>query len=329
MPLIHPPALKPGDTVAIISPSGPVTRELVEPGIAQLRAWGLEARVLKTAFARGDHRGYLAGDDELRLNALVDAILDPEINAIFCTRGGYGAMRLLPALARSAEVQEYFTQNPKLLVGFSDITALHLYFSGVLGVATLHGPVLKSFGLHQDDPLQSLESLRRAVFGGRLGGLIPGQSGPNFGIRGLKCEVPGTVQGPVFAGNLSLLASLVGAPYCPDLNGAILAIEDVGEEDYRLDRLFTALRLAQKSARPAGIVLGDFTSCGGVYIPDRAIPGFVAELAGEFGCPVVSGFPFGHASRNIPIPMGCQATLDASAGALIFERDAALPSPKV
>ena len=108
-------------------------------------------------------------------------------------------------------------------------------------------------------------------------------------------------------GNLSLVVAMIGSPHTPDLNGSVLFLEDIGEVDYRLDRLFTALRLSEKCRAPAAIVLGDFTDCGGVYVPDEGIPAFVEELASEFGCPVVSGFPMGHASRNAPVPMGAVA----------------------
>ena len=110
-------------------------------------------------------------------------------------------------------------------------------------------------------------------------------------------------------GNLSLVVAMLGSPHTPDLNGCILFLEDIGEVDYRLDRLFTALRVSKKCHAPAAIVLGDFTDCGGVYVPEEGIPAFVEELAREFGCPVVSGFPMGHANRNVPVPMGAMTRL--------------------
>ncbi len=306
--LIRPPALQAGDTVAVVSPAGPVTPELLEQGIATLETWGLEVLLHDAVFERREWAGYLAGHDHVRLGSLSEVLDDPEVKAIIFSRGGYGTMRLLPELDVAA-----LRDNPKLLVGFSDITALHLHVAAKAGIASLHGPVVKSFGLHDDDPHDTLEELRRALFGLR---------GPKPSFEGLRTINPGQARGPVYAGNLSIVASLLGSPHCPDLNGAILVLEDVGEEDYRLDRLFTTLRLSSKAGRPAGIVLGDFTGCAGVYVDEPALDDFVGRLAGEFDCPVVTDFPCGHASRNVPVPMGVEATLDAERGTLIFAGDA-------
>ncbi|MFP4600386.1 MAG: LD-carboxypeptidase [Persicimonas sp.] len=305
-PLIHPPALKPGDKVAVLSPSGPVTPTLLDGGLRTLASWGLEPWVHESTYDRGQKAGYLAGGDAVRLAALHDVFERPDVSAIIFSRGGYGAMRLLAELDLGA-----LREHPKLLVGFSDITALHLYAAGVAGIATLHGPVIKSFGLHEDDPHTSLVQLCGALFGER-----------SPAVDGLRTVRPGRARGPVLGGNLSIVASMLASAHCPELNGAILMLEDVGEEDYRLDRLFTTLRLSEKAHSPAGIVLGDFTGCGGAYVEDEAIDGFVADLAAEFGCPVVADFPCGHGSRNVAVPMGVEATLDADAGALIFDGDA-------
>jgi muramoyltetrapeptide carboxypeptidase len=309
MQLIHPPALRQGDTVAVASPAGPVTPELLEQGVATLESWGLDVRLHDSTYARREQAGYLAGDDHVRLGSLQEVLDDQQVKAVIFSRGGYGTMRLLPALDLTA-----FRDRPKLLVGFSDITALHLHIAAAVGVATLHGPVVKSFGLHDDDPHESLEQLRRALFGLRA---------DQPAIDGLRSIKPGTARGPVFGGNLSIVASALSSPYCPELNDSILVLEDVGEEDYRLDRLFTTLRLSTKAAKPAGIVLGDFTGCEGAYIDKAAMADFVAGLASEFDCPVVDGFPCGHASRNVPVPFGVAATLDTERGTLIFDGDAA------
>ncbi len=305
--LVHPPALAAGDTVAVISPAGPVTPALLKDGVDTLESWGLNVWLHDDVFARRERAGYLAGDDRVRLASLQEAFASPEVDAVLCSRGGYGAMRLLPDLDLEA-----LRARPRLLVGFSDVTALHLYLAGVGGLATLHGPVVKSFHLHDDDSHDSVGELRRALFGERS----------RLEFSGLRPIRPGRARGPVLGGNLSLVASMVGSAHCPDLNGAILVLEDIGEEDYRLDRLFTTLRLSEKAAHPAGIVLGDFTGCAGAYVDEGAIDEFVAELAAEFGCPVVADFPAGHGRRNVAFPMGVDAELDAHAGVLLFEADA-------
>lgn len=328
--MIHPPSLRPGDTVAVISPAGPVIPELLKHGVETLESWGLRVRVHEEAFARREVGGYLAGEDAMRLKALREVFWDPTVDAVICSRGGYGAMRLLPGLLKptperpggAADFGSFLRQHPKLCVGFSDITALHLYIAGIVGVATLHGPVIKSFGLHAEDPFESLAHLRSALFGTR-------EKEQRLRFDGLRCVSAGEARAQVFGGNLSLLASLIGSPFCPDLNGKIIFLEDVGEEDYRLDRLFTTLRLAEKSARPAGIILGDFSGCAGVYIDEDGIDDFIGALAAEFECPVVADFPTGHRARNVCVPMGCVATLDAARGTVIFEADAAQPSERV
>ena len=158
--MIHPQALQPGDRVAVLSPAGPVIPANLEAGLQILKQWQLEPVLSQAVYARFPQNGYLAGDDRARTDALHAAFTDPTIRAIFCSRGGYGTMRLLPLL--DAEI---IRNNPKLLIGFSDITALHLYISGILNIASLHAPVVKSLPLHHDDPHNSQQHLHDAIFG--------------------------------------------------------------------------------------------------------------------------------------------------------------------
>lgn len=308
------PALEPGDRVHIVSPAGPVVPELLEEGIDRLRQWDLEVIVDEAVYQRRPPYDYLAGDDQARLQAFVDAWSDPKCRAIICSRGGYGAMRLLPQLDINALISQ-----PRLLVGFSDITALHLYVAGIGGLATLHGPVLKSLCRHDDDPHRSADRLRQALFA------TSERPAPWTGLRTI-CN--GAATGPVFGGNLSLLVALLATPYAPSLDGAIVVVEDVGEDDYRVDRLLTALRLSQNTAI-AGLVLGDFSDCDGVYVADDDIDEFLAHLGAEFDCPVVAGAPVGHGGRNVPFPIGVDAELDATAGTLSFHHHAATRSAEL
>ncbi|MFW5968621.1 MAG: S66 peptidase family protein [Persicimonas sp.] len=307
-PLIRPRALSPGDRVRVISPAGPVTPELLEEGLETLRGWGLSVELDEEIYARCERADYLAGEDAARLAAVERALEDPDIKAVVFSRGGYGTMRLLEHLDADA-----LRAHPKLWVGFSDITALHLFAVQEAGLVTLHGPVVKSFRLHREDAYDSLEKLRAALFGER---------GDEVRIDGLRTVRKGRARGPLLGGNLSLVAAMVGSPYCPDLNGAILLLEEVGEEDYRLDRLFTSLRLSERAAHPAGIVLGDFTKCAGAHVDAEGIDNLIAQLAREFDCPVVADFPTGHGSRNVPVPMGVEATLDAARGTLTLATSA-------
>ncbi len=306
----RPKALQAGDRVHVLSPAGPVTPDLMAPGLQRLRDWGLEVHVDPDLYRRRPPYDYLAGDDALRLRALQQALDDPECSAIICSRGGYGSMRLLTSLDTSA-----FADSPPLLVGFSDITALHLFMASRARVASLHGPVIKSFRLHDDDPHHSLAHLRQALFG----------DGPRpEPFCNMRTIASGQATGPVFGGTLSLLTALLGTPFCPDLHGAILVLEEIGEADYRVDRLLTSLRLAVEARghRLGGLVFGRFIDCDGVYVAPDGIDDFLAHLAREFDCPVAGGAPVGHGMTNRCFPIGLPATLDADAGTLAFHHHA-------
>lgn len=306
--MIQPPPLAPGDSAAVVSPAGPVTPDILEPGLELLESWGLEVRVDDGVYERHPERGYLAGTDRQRLDAVQRALDAPEVDAVIFSRGGYGTMRLLPKLDFDG-----LRESPKLLVGFSDLTALHLHVAGRLGVTTLHAPVVKSLRLHEPGE-STLESLREALFGPR--------EAP-FAWEGLETLRGGRTRGPLLGGNLTLLTHMVASPYCPDLNGAVLLVEETTEEDYRLDRKLTGLRLAAKARKPAAIVLGDVVDCGGAYYDADGASELAGELAAEFDCPVVRGAPSGHESRNVAAPMGVEVEVDADAGRVEFSSDAA------
>jgi muramoyltetrapeptide carboxypeptidase len=302
----RPLALSEGSTVAIVSPAGPVVPDILEEGLERLREWGLEVRLDDDLYNRESDHGYLAGDDATRRRALQRALDDPEVEAVVFSRGGYGTMRILPELDFTS-----MERDPTLLVGFSDLTALHLHVAGLRGLPTLHGPVVKSMRMH-DPGDRTLESLRGALFGTRE---MP------ITVDGLDRVTGGEATGRLLGGNLTLLVHMIDSPLCPDLNDTILLLEDVGEEDYRLDRAFTALRLAEKARRPAGLILGDFTDCEGTFVDDAEMADFVQSLAAEWEVPAVADFPSGHGSRNLAVPMGVEAALDADAGRVRISKD--------
>ncbi len=305
--LFRPSALRPGDVVHVISPSGPVIPDNIAAGVELLRSWDLDPIVDDGVYRRRPPFDYLAGDDDHRHRAFVSALEDPRCRAIICTRGGYGAMRWMTRL-RPSDLPE----DPPLLVGFSDVTALLLDFCGRLGVATLHGPVVKSLARQEHDP-ESAELLRRALFA----------DDPHPPWTGLQTVRPGQVTAPVYGGNLSLICALLATPSCPDLSGAILIVEDVGEDDYRVDRLLTTLRLAVPDL--GGLVLGEFLNCHGVYVTPERSQEYLATLAADFHCPTVLGAPVGHGSVNHAFPLGIKAHLDAAAGTLTFLDHATRP----
>jgi muramoyltetrapeptide carboxypeptidase len=287
------PALSPGARVAVVAPASAFDRDSFESGLALLAA-RYDVRQEQGLFAR--HR-YLAGSDERRLQELTAALLDPAIKAVFCARGGYGATRLLQYLG-SARLGP-----PKPVVGFSDITALHLWLQS-LGLMSIHGPVLTQ-----------LAQLSVAT-SERLFALLESPS-PAASLDATDTFVPGAAEGPLLGGNFSVVTRLLGTPYLAPLDGAILLLEDVGERPYRLDRMWTHLALAGVFARVRGIALGEFKHCEEKDADYRAAD-VLRELAAATGLPCAAGFPIGHGEHNDPVPLGARVRLDAGARRLEF-----------
>ena len=288
-----PPALRPGDRVAVIAPASGFEREAFDSGLALIRS-RYRAEHENAVFER---RRYLAGTDARRLAELTAALADPGIRAVFCARGGYGATRLLSKLGGAAPGE------PKLLIGFSDITALHSWLQ-CQGRASIHGPVLTQLGrLPPESPERLFALLESAA--------------PAPPLEGTDTYVSGTAEGPLLGGNLSVLTRLLGTPFLPQLDGAILLLEDQGERPYRLDRMWTHLHQAGVFARVRGIVLGTFTSCEEPN-PAYTSADVLRELAAESGVPCAAGFPIGHGDVNEPVPLGVRVRLDASQARLSF-----------
>lgn len=316
--MLRPPPLAPGDVVRVVAPGSPFEPAALEAGLAVLRdRLGLVPRLRDDIGARA---GYLAGDDARRLEEWREAVDDPEARAIFCARGGYGAMRLLPAIDPSP-----LRARPRLLVGFSDVTALHALLNRA-GLATVHGPVVTQLGRAPADAVAHLEALLRGS-ARRTGPWDP--PGPGSGLAGAATITPGRASGPLLGGSLTLLAHLCGTPWLPPLEGAILALEDVGERPYRLDRYLTQLRLSGALDRLAGVAVGQLTDCDD---GDGAAAEAVRRLVRALGVPAVEGLPFGHQDRNLALPLGPRATLVAPGPGeegpprLLFDEGATAPA---
>jgi muramoyltetrapeptide carboxypeptidase len=288
-----PPALRPGDRVAVIAPASGFERAAFDTGLALIRS-RYRAEHHDAVFER---RRYVAGSDARRLAELTAALSDPGIRAVFCARGGYGATRLLSKLGTAVP------GAPKLLIGFSDITALHSWLQSQ-GRASIHGPVLTQLGrLPPESPERLFTLLESAA--------------PAPPLEGTDSYVSGTAEGPLLGGNLSVLTRLLGTPFLPQLDGAILLLEDQGERPYRLDRMWTHLHQAGVFARVRGIALGTFTTCeeaGAAYTSADVL----RELAAESGVPCAAGFPIGHGDVNEPVPLGVRVRLDATQARLSF-----------
>ena len=299
---LRPPALCPGDTVRLVSPSGPTRPERVARGIELLTGWGLAVQVAPHVYAR---HGFLAGPDADRLADLRDALRDPAVRGVVCTRGGYGTQRIVDGLDLAA-----VSADPKVVVGFSDITALQLALWRGARLATVHGP--GAAWLDDRTPPSSAASLRSTLMSTAPVVLKCDPAEETSGVA-----VPGTATGTLLGGNLCLLASSVGTPDFPDLTGAVLLLEEVGEPPYKVDRMLTHLRRAGLLRGLAGVAVGQFTGCA----DDRrvSIVDVLADRLGDLGVPVLGGLPVGHGTGQLTVPVGVPATIDVAAGTLTVE----------
>jgi len=286
LPPIKPPRLGPGDQIGIISPAGPVERVEIEAPIEILESYGYGVQVAPHVYER--HK-YLAGDDEVRLKDLHAMFRAPEIKAIFCTRGGYGCLRLLDKIH-----YKLIKENPKIFLGYSDIPALLVAFHVKTGLITFHGPMVRELGVKEKTNWDGLfESLSTG---------LPQQ----MSLNGTTSLIPGKASGPLMGGNLSLVCHLVGTPYMPSLDGCILFLEETEEAPYRLDRMLTHLRLSGQLDRLSGLIAGQFEKCG----QNPAIDELLMDIFSHVDYPIVSGFPIGHGSKNMILPVGLTAELD-------------------
>ncbi|GAA3650996.1 LD-carboxypeptidase [Nonomuraea antimicrobica] len=287
--------MRPGDTVAVVSPSGPPSADLLRRGVERLTSLGLKVVVGAHALDR-QHLDYLAGDDTARAADLQAAWCDPAVSGVFCCRGGYGAGRLLGLLDWDA----MRAAGPKVLLGSSDITALHNAFAIELGVSTLHGPMAACDPIAGDDEgpePRTWESLREALFGTRTL------------ARGDRVLAPGRAEGVLSGGNLSLLASMCGTRWQPSFAGRIAFLEDIGEEPYRVDRMLTQLLQAGAFDGVRGIALGSWVDCGDPYLvlEDRLKP---------LGVPILAGLPVGHGTPQMSVWLGALGVIDTESCSL-------------
>ena len=298
-PLRAPGPLRAGSRVRVVAPAGPIPAELLDAGVALLRSWQLEVSVAPGTLDRHPGLPYLAGTDDARAAALTQAWCDPEVDAVFCARGGYGCLRMLDLLDWDAIA----AAPPPVFAGSSDVTAIHHAVNTRLGVATLFSPMIASAAFTQD-PVAA-RHLHRALFSpDPLPPVTTQAAGP---------LVPGTARGITFGGNASLLAAILGSPHAaPPPPGAILLLEDVTEEPYRLDRIITQLARAGWFDQVAGIALGSWTECGDL----AQVRTLMADRLGELGVPVGWELGFGHCAAQASVPLGVEAELDADAGTL-------------
>jgi muramoyltetrapeptide carboxypeptidase len=298
----RPARLRPGDTVAIVAPSGPAPPAELDAGIAVIESWGL--RVVEMPHVRAVHHlhDYLAGADDARAEDFAAAWLDPDVRGIICARGGYGSQRMIDRVDWDALAPA----EPKVLVGYSDVTALHFAVTQRLGVVTLHGPMpaTKSFATSPTMQAHLLATLFEPESVQRLGG------------RDAHALVGGIATGVTTGGCVSMLTTSVGTSAFPAAaGGGLVLLEDVNEHAYRLDSYLTHLRRCGWFDGAAGIVLGSWDEC------EPAEP-VVLDILGDLGVPILADLGFGHGADPLTVALGAVAELDADAGSLTFREPA-------
>ncbi len=309
--MVRPQGLQPGDTIAFVAPAGKLDRQRMNRAKARLIRLGFKVKEPDDLYAQ---RGYLAGSDEHRAAQLMAAFADAQVRAIFPGTGYYGATRMLDKLD-----YQVIRQNPKIFIGFSDITALHLAIAKKAEMVTFHSPN-PMYGLGSEN---GLSAFSREYFWLPL--MAKANQSPNASelftpysydyeqeIASVKTLSPGRARGTVIGGNLSLVCALMGTEYEIDTEGRILFLEDVGERPYRIDRYLSQLKLGGKLDHLQGVILGCFSDCQ----PEKgksslSLDQVFADYFADLRVPVVIDFPAGHSRFNATIPFGVLVELDA------------------
>lgn len=307
-PAVKPPRLKAGDTVGLVIPSSaqwdPMTVDILLDSLAAL---GLKGKLGQHVF---DRRGYFAGRDEDRARDLNAMFADPQVNAIHCIRGGWGAARLLPLLDWAA-----IAKSPKILVGYSDITALLLALHAKTGLVTFHGPNGSSAW-----NTFNVDWMKRVLWNGEAAVFANAKEADDTLVpvkNRTRTITGGRARGRLLGGNLTVLTTIIGSGYLPDFRGSILFLEDVEEAPYRLDRMFTQLKLAGILSQLKGVVWGTCDGCKpGEGFGSLTIPDVLNDHLASLGVPAFYGAMIGHVSRQFTLPVGIEAELDADAGTL-------------
>lgn len=287
---IYPAPLRPGDKIAVLSPAGPIGRPVVDSAVQVLRAQGYEVVVYPHTFGKNGHFSGTTGE---RFADLRDALLDPSVRAILCSRGGYGVVHNLDSLAALP-----LTDDPKWIIGFSDISALHALMAS-RGIASIHSSMAKQIALGADngDNASLLSVLRGDM--------------PSYTFPGSPYNHPGHAEGKLLGGNLAVIADLINTPFDIIHPGTILFIEDVSEPIYKIERIMYQLRLSGILPRLKGLVIGQFTD----YKPDENhsnMESMLAEMVAPYGYPIAFGAPIGHVDHNVPLVESSWATLDVT-----------------
>lgn len=301
---LKPPALKKGDLIGIVSPaSSPDDFSRIEKGVAYLESLGYKVKLGKYVYKR---LGYLSASDDERAEDLNEMFADPQVRAIICVRGGYGTPRILDKIDYGI-----IKRNPKIFVGYSDITALQLAIFKKTGLITFSGPML-AVDIYSNFDAYSEEFFWMILTSKARGIEIKNPDGVDISVLN-----HGKAAGTLLGGNLSLLASVVGTRFQPDFNDSILVAEDIGEEPYRIDRYFAQLKNAGILNKISGCILGQFTDC----VPKEPEKSLTLEQIfrdyfGKLKIPVISNLSYGHIPKKITLPIGARVKIDTKRGAI-------------
>ena len=297
-----------GDTIGVVATSSPTSEEKVLSAKVELEKMGFKVKLTPSCHAV---HGYLAGKDQLRADDLNSLFADPKVDGIICLRGGYGSTKLLDKIDF-----ELVKANPKVFVGYSDITALHIAFNQISDLVTFHGPMAGDMisGLDRF----SKTELLRAIMDPQAMGPINNPVGIN-----VQTLVGGKANGVIIGGNLALIVATMGTPYEIDTKDKILLLEEIGEEPYRVDRMLTQLALAGKFQDATGIILGDWNNCDPQkHKTSLTLMEVFQEVIVPYGKPTIYDLQAGHCHPKVTLPFGVKATLFASTEQLTIEEGA-------
>ena len=307
---IKPARLNFGDVVGVVAPaSAPANPKNIDAALRALVRLGFKPKPATNLRGRW---GFLAGRDQERAEDLMEMFRDETVKAIICFRGGYGAARLLPLLDYQA-----IRQNPKILVGYSDITSLHCALLAKAKLVSFHGPMLNSDFLKDILPHFTLQSFLKTL----MQPSAPGSLARDYKKKTVRVLSPGIASGPLLGGNLSILCASLATPYQPPFKGAILFFEDLNEQPYRFDRMLTQLLNAGLLQQVAGIAVGINKNCTDPKSKQcqeyrQTLQDVFKERLLPLNIPIVVGLPFGHVRYNATLPVGAKALLDGDKGEL-------------
>ncbi len=295
--LIIPGKIKPGSTIGIIAPASSAGEIKTRQAVEFAKALGYQIKEGKSIYAS---RGYLAGEDNLRAGDINEMFKSKDIDAIICIRGGYGTPRILDKIDYSV-----IRKNPKIFIGYSDITALHIAIHQKAGLLTFHGPMLASDFVDSAES-QSIQYLIKMLESKNECIEIVNPMG--FPIKSLT---KGKARGKLIGGNLAMICSTIGTPYEIDTKNCLLFLEDIGEEPYKIDRMLTQLRLAGKLRDANGIILCSFTDChASNESSSLSLQQVIKDIIIKCCKPVLMGYMAGHCKPNITIPIGAEAVMN-------------------